>query len=98
MYNKNISEIGKSRLETLRNSNDGFYIAEQDLNLRGPGEIFGTKQSGEETFRLFSLKDTELLITAKSIAKEIVNNEDLSFKHEVLMNIFNKDDYIQNLN
>ena len=98
MYNKNISEIGKSRLETLKSSNDGFYIAEQDLNLRGPGEIFGTKQSGQETFRLFSLKDTELLITAKSIAKEIVNNEDLSFKHEVLMNIFNKDDYIQNLN
>ena len=98
MYNKNISEIGKSRLETLRNSNDGFYIAEQDLKLRGPGEIFGTKQSGEETFRLFSLKDTELLITAKSIAQEIVSNEELSFKHEVLMNIFNKDDYIQNLN
>ena len=98
MYNKNISEIGKSRLETLRNSNDGFYIAEKDLDLRGPGEIFGTRQSGEETFRLFSLKDEELLISAKSIAKEIVNNGELSFEHEVLMNIFNKDDYIQNLN
>ena len=97
MYNKNISEIGKSRLEILKSSNDGFYIAEKDLDLRGPGEIFGTKQSGEETFKLFSLKDTELLVTAKSIAKEVVNNGDLSFKHEVLMNIFNKDDFIQNL-
>ena len=45
-----------------------------------------------------NISKEEKITKLKSIAKETVNNEDLSFKHEVLMNIFNKDDYIQNLN
>ena len=98
MYNKTISEIGKSRLHTIRNSNDGFYIAEKDLDLRGPGEIFGSKQSGEENFRLFTLKDFELLETAKKLSENNSLNSKVPYSQQILMSIFNNDEYIQNLN
>ena len=47
-----LTEVGRSRLSLMRETNDGFRIAEEDLRLRGPGEILGTKQSGEEAFRV----------------------------------------------
>ena len=47
-----LSETGRARLALMRETNDGFRIAEEDLRLRGPGEILGTKQSGEQAFRL----------------------------------------------
>ncbi len=46
-----LSETARSRLKLMRETNDGFRIAEEDLKLRGPGEILGTRQSGEEAFR-----------------------------------------------
>ena len=100
MYNKNINDLGKFRLETLRNSNDGFYVAEKDLELRGPGEVLGTRQSGEEKFRLSSLKDIKLLYQAKNTADKIVSNN-ISVKEKnlnILLSIFNKDEYIKLIN
>jgi ATP-dependent DNA helicase RecG len=47
-----LSETSRARLALMRETNDGFRIAEEDLRLRGPGEILGTRQSGEETFRV----------------------------------------------
>ena len=47
-----LSETGRARLALMRETNDGFRIAEEDLRLRGPGEILGTRQSGEEAFRV----------------------------------------------
>jgi len=47
-----LSETGRARLGLMRETNDGFRIAEEDLRLRGPGEILGTKQSGEQVFRV----------------------------------------------
>jgi ATP-dependent DNA helicase RecG len=46
MYNPECSEIAKERLKIMRESEDGFYIAEKDLSLRGSGDILGTQQSG----------------------------------------------------
>jgi ATP-dependent DNA helicase RecG len=48
----NLTETGRARLALMRETNDGFRIAEEDLRLRGPGEILGTRQSGEEGFRI----------------------------------------------
>src|SRR5438309_2532042 len=48
---QNLTEVGRARLALMRETNDGFRIAEEDLRLRGPGEILGTRQSGEEAFR-----------------------------------------------
>ena len=50
-----LSETGRGRLKVIRDSQDGFYIAEQDLKLRGPGEIMGTRQTGDTQFRIADL-------------------------------------------
>ena len=58
-------------------SNDGFYIAEMDMKLRGPGEFFGTKQSGIPGLRLGDLmRDAEILEEAREQAQRLVNVED----------------------
>ncbi|WP_425363324.1 ATP-dependent DNA helicase RecG [Candidatus Tisiphia endosymbiont of Hybos culiciformis] len=72
---KKLSIFAKSRFEVMRNSNDGFYIAEQDLLLRGSGEILGTKQSGEIRFFFADLaRDLDLLTKANKLAEESSNN------------------------
>jgi ATP-dependent DNA helicase RecG len=48
----NLTETSRARLALMRETNDGFRVAEEDLRLRGPGEILGTRQSGEEAFRV----------------------------------------------
>jgi ATP-dependent DNA helicase RecG len=56
-----LSETSRARLALMRETNDGFRIAEEDLRLRGPGEILGTRQSGEEAFRVARVEDVEQL-------------------------------------
>lgn len=50
-----LSEAGKVRLRAMRESQDGFFLAEQDLKLRGPGDMLGTRQAGEQSFRMADL-------------------------------------------
>jgi ATP-dependent DNA helicase RecG len=57
----NLTETARARLALMRETNDGFRIAEEDLRLRGPGEILGTKQSGEQAFRVARVEDVEEL-------------------------------------
>ena len=56
---QNLTEVGRARLSLMRETTDGFRIAEEDLRLRGPGEILGTRQSGEEAFRAATPEDVE---------------------------------------
>jgi ATP-dependent DNA helicase RecG len=58
---QNLTDVGRARLALMRETNDGFRIAEEDLRLRGPGEILGTRQSGEEAFRVATPEDVENL-------------------------------------
>lgn len=70
LYNAPLSHEAHARLDTLRKHNDGFKIAEEDLNLRGPGEIGGTAQTGAIKFKTVDLQlDHHLLPTASQIAK-----------------------------
>ncbi len=55
LFNSGVSEAAKVRLNAMRESQDGFYLAEQDLKLRGPGDILGTRQAGEQSFRIADL-------------------------------------------
>jgi len=57
-----LSETGKRRLALMRETQDGFRIAEEDLELRGGGELLGTRQSGEAGFRIADLEQTQRLL------------------------------------
>ena len=62
LYKNPLSEIAKERLEIIRNTNDGFQVAELDLKLRGPGEFLGKRQSGILQFKIADLmRDSQLL-------------------------------------
>jgi ATP-dependent DNA helicase RecG len=68
-----VSEEGERRLDAMVKTNDGFQIAELDLELRGPGEFFGTRQAGMPSFRVANLiRDRELLEAAKREAAAVV--------------------------
>jgi ATP-dependent DNA helicase RecG len=69
-----LSDIGRQRIRTMVDSGDGFYIAEMDLKLRGPGEFFGTKQSGLPALRIANiLRDAEILEIAKREAASLLD-------------------------
>ncbi len=75
MYD-NVTEEGKERLNTLVKSNDGFFIAEEDLRLRGPGDIFGSRQSGEMYFKIADIyNDADILKNASDAADKINDKE-----------------------
>ncbi len=68
-----ISEEAKMRLKVMRESTDGFYIAEKDLEIRGPGEFFGTKQSGLPELKIANIiRDYKLLESARSEAFKLI--------------------------
>ena len=73
LYSKPLSRDGTERLQVMRETNDGFIIAEKDLAIRGPGEILGTKQTGLVDFRIADLnRDSYLLPKVKTTAELIL--------------------------
>ena len=73
MYAPPLTQTAKARLETMRSTEDGFVIAEEDLRLRGSGEVLGTRQSGMPEFRLADLAvHGELLAAARDDAKLVI--------------------------
>ncbi|WAT18532.1 ATP-dependent DNA helicase RecG [Aurantiacibacter sp. MUD11] len=71
-----LSETGKQRLALMRETQDGFRLAEEDLQLRGGGELLGTRQSGDEAFNIASLEQiTRLLPVANADAKLLVDQQ-----------------------
>jgi ATP-dependent DNA helicase RecG len=73
LYNQPLSETARARLDILRQTEDGFQIAEEDLRLRGGGEILGTRQSGDPGFRVARLpEDEELLVAARDQTKYLL--------------------------
>ncbi len=84
VYETPLSDDAMKRLKVLKESNDGFYIAEQDLMIRGPGEVVGTKQSGFLKLKFASLtSNIELLTTVKKEVEQIVEEDEglLLLKH-----------------
>jgi ATP-dependent DNA helicase RecG len=65
---QNPSEVGRERLDIIEKTRDGFQLAEEDLKLRGPGEFFGTRQSGLPDLKMAKLSDVPLLELARSEA------------------------------
>ena len=76
VYAPNLTETARERLKILRQTEDGFLIAEKDLELRGSGEVLGTKQSGLVEFRLANLSaHSDLLISARQDAALILDKD-----------------------
>jgi len=82
-----LTNDARERLKIMCATNDGFLIAEKDLELRGPGDIEGTKQSGVLNFKLASIvQDKELLEQAKIISDELlIDDPDLSMAKNLLL-------------
>ncbi len=71
------TEVGKERMTSMTETNDGFVLAEKDLQLRGPGDFFGRKQSGMPEFKMADLiHDYRALETARKDAESLVNSEE----------------------
>jgi len=76
LYKPPLGQLARSRLAVLRDTNDGFVVAQRDLELRGPGELLGTRQTGLPEYRIANLvRDAELMPQVK-IAAEIFNNSE----------------------
>ena len=101
MYQPPLSETARSRLQIMRQTNDGFVIAEKDLCLRGPGEVLGRRQSGLPEFSLADLAaHSDLLGLAHQQAKKILlsrrglDNPEMK-KYALLLSLFQRDSAVQ---
>ncbi|NLJ78973.1 MAG: ATP-dependent DNA helicase RecG [Tissierellia bacterium] len=85
LINGSTSRNSRERMRVLQGSNDGFYISEKDLELRGPGEFFGTKQHGIPDLRIANLfTDMEILKIAQLKSEEILRDDYLLLRDEHL--------------
>jgi ATP-dependent DNA helicase RecG len=76
LYSENLSTLAKERLKTIRETDDGFLIAEKDLELRGTGDLLGARQSGLPEYKLVDFnKHADLLQTAQNDAKLILEKD-----------------------
>jgi ATP-dependent DNA helicase RecG len=80
LTSETLSADAEARLDVLVKTNDGFEIAEADLRLRGPGDFFGTRQSGLPTLKMARIDDRELLSAARTEAQLILKS-DPSLEH-----------------
>lgn len=73
LYRSPLSSLARQRLQVMRDTGDGFRIAEKDLELRGPGEVLGTRQTGQMAFRVADLaRDAELLPDVQRVAEAML--------------------------
>ena len=103
LYNGFLTEVARKRLETMRSTDDGFIIAEEDLKLRGAGDVLGVRQSGLQSFKVADLTSQyELLSDARNEALNILNKDpslisEKGQKLRLLLHLFNKTDEMQTL-
>ena len=99
LYKKNLSENAKKRIKILKSSNDGFFIAEEDMKLRGFGDILGFQQSGAKYFRLADpIHHADLFNIAENNIKQIEANEKNFNRYDFLLKLFDKADIINEIN
>ncbi|MBV1876423.1 MAG: ATP-dependent DNA helicase RecG [Pseudomonadales bacterium] len=76
LYHPPLSDISRQRLQVMRQTQDGFLIAEKDLEIRGPGDLLGTRQSGSLQFRLADLlRDSHMLPKIRTLADHMLKND-----------------------
>lgn len=76
LYGDKLSNHAKERLSVLRETNDGFVIAERDLQLRGPGELLGTRQTGDMQYRVAdAVRDSQMIDAVQSLGRDLIESE-----------------------
>jgi len=99
LFKKNLSENARKRLKILKASNDGFFIAEEDLKLRGFGDVLGYQQSGVKDFKLADpVHHEHLFKIAEKDIKNIETSEKNFQQYNFLLKLFDKADIINELN
>ena len=98
LYKKNLSENAKKRIKILKSTNDGFFIAEEDMKLRGFGDVLGYQQSGIKDFKIADpVQHEDLFKIAESNIKEIEFNEKNFKRYKFLLKLFDKADIINQI-
>ncbi len=98
MFKSNLSENAKKRINILKKSNDGFFISEEDMKLRGFGDLLGFKQSGIKNFRLADpIQNEELFILAEKEIKRIEKEEKNLIKYKPLIKLYDQAGIINDL-
>ena len=98
MFKSNLSENAKKRINILKNSNDGFVISEEDMKLRGFGDILGFKQSGIKNFKLADpIHNHNLFILAEKEIKRIENEKEDISKFKPLIKLYDRADIINDI-
>jgi ATP-dependent DNA helicase RecG len=99
LYKKNLSNNAKKRIKILKSSNDGFYIAEEDVKLRGFGDVLGYQQSGIKDFKLADpIHHKDLFKIAEDDIRKIERNTYNFKKYNFLLKLFDKVDIINQIN
>ncbi len=98
MFKSNLSENAKKRIKILKNSNDGFEISEEDMKIRGFGDVLGFKQSGIKNFKLADpIHNSNLFLLAEKEMKRIEkSNEDIS-RFKTLIKLYDRADIINDI-
>ena len=98
MFKSSLSENAKKRLKILKNSTDGFKISEEDMKLRGFGDILGFKQSGIKIFKLADpIHNKDLFELAEKEIKSIETNKKNIAKYKTLMKLYDQADVINDI-
>ncbi len=98
MFKSNLSDNAKKRINILKNSNDGFEISEEDMKLRGFGDILGFKQSGIKNFKLADpIHNQDLFILAEKEIKRIENEKEDIGKFKPLIKLYDRADIINDI-
>jgi len=99
LYKKNLSESAKKRIKILKSSNDGFFIAEEDMKLRGFGDVLGYQQSGVKDFKIADpIQHEDLFKLAEENIKNIESNENNFKNYNFLLKLFDKANIINQIN
>ena len=98
VFKSSLNKNAKKRLQILKNTNDGFKISEEDMKLRGYGDILGFKQSGIKTFRLADpVINENLFLLAEKEIKRIENSKENINRYKTLIKLYDQADIINDI-
>ena len=98
MFKYNLSENAKKRINILKTNTDGFKISEEDMKLRGYGDLLGFKQSGIQTFRLADpVLNEDLFFLAEKEIKKIENESEDLIKYQTLLKLYDRADILNDI-